>query len=164
MAKHVVGLVEEIPPGERKIVEIAGRSIGVFNVGGEFYALRNTCPHQGGPLCQGRLTGFVMARVPGEYSYSRRGEILRCPWHGWEFDVKTGQSWFDPVQTRVRAYAVTVESIVVEQESEPDAPDAKASGTDSLDHLTKGPYVAETYDVTVEKQAEKQVVVIEVPG
>src|SRR6187402_1381634 len=115
MAKYVVGAVEDIPPGERKIVEIAGRSIGVFNVGGEFYALRNTCPHQGGPLCQGQLTGFLMARVPGDYSYTRRGEILRCPWHGWEFDVKTGQSWFDPTQTRVRAYSVTVVTLKGEQ-------------------------------------------------
>jgi 3-phenylpropionate/trans-cinnamate dioxygenase ferredoxin subunit len=164
MAKHVVGLVEEIPPGERKIVEIGGRSIGVFNVGGEFYALRNTCPHQGGPLCQGRLTGFVMARVPGEYSYSRRGEILRCPWHGWEFDVKTGQSWFDPVQTRVRAYPVTVESVAIEQAGDTDASGTKEAGADNLDHLAKGPYVAETYDVTVEERAEQQIVVIEIPG
>jgi nitrite reductase/ring-hydroxylating ferredoxin subunit len=156
--------VEEIPPGERKIVEIGGRSIGVFNVGGEFYALRNTCPHQGGPLCQGRLTGFVMARVPGKYSYSRRGEILRCPWHGWEFDVKTGQSWFDPIQTRVRAYPVTVVTFAVPQKSDSGASDAKETGTDGLDHLAKGPYVAETYEVTVEERAERQVIIIEVPG
>ncbi|HEV8638476.1 MAG TPA: Rieske 2Fe-2S domain-containing protein, partial [Chloroflexota bacterium] len=48
--KHVVAAVDEIPPGGRKIVEVAGRSIGVFNLGGEFFALRNRCPHQGGPL------------------------------------------------------------------------------------------------------------------
>jgi nitrite reductase/ring-hydroxylating ferredoxin subunit len=159
MAKHVIGTVDEIPPGERKIVEIEGRSVGVFNVGGEFYALRNTCPHQSGPLCQGRLTGFLMARVPGEYSYTRRGEILRCPWHGWEFDVKTGQSWFDPVQTRVRAYPVTVEAMeangaVVENVTGNGGADAEV-----CDGLEKGPYVAETYDVSV----EKHFVVVEVP-
>ena len=159
MAKHVVGTVEEIPPGERKIVEIAGRSIGVFNVGGEFYALRNTCPHQGGPLCQGRLTGFVMARVPGEYTYTRRGEILRCPWHGWEFDVKTGQSWFDPVQTRVRAYPVTVETVETAEIDE----GATQTNGDPLAGLERGPYTAETYDVTLENRAEKQVIVIEIP-
>lgn len=157
MGKHVVAMVDEIPPGERKIVEVAGRSIGVFNVGGEFYALRNICPHQGGPLCEGRLTGFIMARVPGEYTYTRRGEIVRCPWHGWEFDVKTGQSWFDPVQTRVRAYPVTVETVTAGE-------GAAAAEADSLDGPQKGPYVAETYDVTVEDRAEKQVIVIEIPG
>ena len=131
MAKHVVGTVDEIPPGERKIVEVAGRSIGVFNVGGEFYALRNTCPHQGGPLCQGRVSGFLMARVPGEYSYTRRGEIVRCPWHGWEFDIKTGQSYCDPERIRTRTYPVEV-----------------ATGA----AVVAGPYVAETIPVSVEEK------------
>lgn len=140
MAKHVVATVDEIPPGQRKIIEIGGRSIGVFNVSGEFFALRNTCPHQGGPLCQGQLSGFLEARVPGEYRYTRKGEILRCPWHGWEFDVKTGQSWFDPARTRVRSYEVSVEN--------------NATG------LQKGPYTAETYPVSV----EQQYVVVHVPG
>lgn len=159
MAKHIIGTVDEIPPGERKIIEVAGRSIGVFNVGGEFYALRNTCPHQGGPLCQGRLTGFLTASVPGEYSYTRRGEILRCPWHGWEFDVKTGQSWFDPVQTRVRTYPVTVKSVEVGGEAE----GRYIADSELPDGLEKGPYVAETYDVTVEERAEKQFIIVEIP-
>ena len=82
MSRHVVVTVQEIPPGSRKIVEVGGREIGVFNIDGAFYAVRNRCPHQGGPVCEGYLTGFLKASVPGEYSYSRRGEILRCPWHG----------------------------------------------------------------------------------
>src|SRR6266542_265318 len=88
MAGYAVGTVGEIPPGTRKIVEVAGRSIGVFNVAGAFYAVRNRCPHQGGPLCQGQLSGIVVSPRPGEYEYVREGEILRCPWHGWEFDIK----------------------------------------------------------------------------
>ena len=103
MAKHIIGTVDEIPPGERKLVILEGREIGVFNVHGEFYALRNRCPHQGGALCKGRVSGFVTARVPGEYEYTRKGEILRCPWHGWEYDIKTGQSWVDPSSVRVRS-------------------------------------------------------------
>ncbi|MEZ4867563.1 MAG: Rieske (2Fe-2S) protein [Caldilineaceae bacterium] len=138
MPKHIIAPVAEFPPGERKVIEIAGRSIGIFNVKGDFYAIRNTCPHQGGPLCSGRLTGFVMATKPGEYTYTRRGEIVRCPWHGWEFDVKTGQSWFDPAKTRVRNYQVTVEHL------KPETLNAPAPG------LEPGPYVAETYPVTVE--------------
>ena len=77
MAKHVVAKVDEIPLGERKIVALNGRSIGVFNVQGTFYALRNRCPHQGGPLCEGQLSGFATAEVPGKYEYTRKGEILR---------------------------------------------------------------------------------------
>ena len=109
MATYVVATVDEIPPGQRKIVEVAGRTVGVFNLGGEFFALLSRCPHQGGPLCEGRLAGFVQSTTPGEYHYSRKGEILRCPWHGWEYDIRTGQSWFDPAQVRARAYKTKVE-------------------------------------------------------
>lgn len=128
---------------------MAGRSIGIFNVGGEFYALRNQCPHAGGPLCEGVLSGFVHSEVPGEYSYLRRGEILRCPWHQWEFDVKTGQSWFDPVKTRVRAYEVTFES---------GDPSATTNGELAEAGLEEGPFTAETYTVST----DEQYVVIEV--
>ena len=77
MGKHVVATVGDIPPGARKVVTIANRAIVVFNVGGEFFALRNACPHQGGPLCQGVLSGFAVPGAPGEYRYVREGEILR---------------------------------------------------------------------------------------
>lgn len=163
MPKHIVCTVDELPPGGRKVLEIAGRSIGVFNLGGEYFALRNRCPHQGGPLCQGRLTGFLMARVPGEYEYTRRGEILRCPWHGWEFDVRTGQSWFDPARTRVRTYPVSVEVAVGEATGGAEPIAAGDGHTQDAptpsEGLQKGPYVAETYPVTV----ERQYVVVEIP-
>ena len=109
MGKHVVGTVGEIPPGQRRIVELEGRSIGVFNVHGSLYALRNTCPHQGAPLCRGLITGLMLPSAPGVYEWTREGEIVRCPWHGWEFDITNGQSVFNPHRTRVRAYDVTVE-------------------------------------------------------
>ncbi len=141
MAKYVVATVDEIPPGGRKIVEIAGRSVGVFNVRGEYFALLNRCPHQGGPLCEGTLYGFLRSSSPGEYVYSRPGEILRCPWHGWEYDMRTGQSWFDPAHVRVRAYEVAVESGAALQVADP-----------GMAGLQKGPYVAETFPVSVEQQ------------
>lgn len=132
-AKHVVATVDEIPPGQRKIVMVNRRSIGVFNVGGEFYAIRNKCPHEGGPLCEGVLSGLVRSDRPGTYEYVRRGEILRCPWHQWEFDVTTGQSWFDPAKTRVQSYDASVET------------------GGSLDGYAKGPYEAETYRVEIDQ-------------
>jgi nitrite reductase (NADH) small subunit len=109
MAKHVIGTVAELPPGSRKIVEVEGRSVGVFNVGGTYYALRNSCPHQAGPLCQGSVKGMSTSTGPGHYDYVREGEILRCPWHGWEFDLTNGRSIFNPHRVRVRSYQVTVE-------------------------------------------------------
>jgi nitrite reductase/ring-hydroxylating ferredoxin subunit len=108
MRSVVVARAEEIAPGQRKIVEIGGRSIGVFNVGGDFYALRNRCPHQGGPLCEGMQFGALRSQLPGEYDYSGVGEIIRCPWHGWEFEITTGRSWFDPDKQRVRSYPAAV--------------------------------------------------------
>ena len=149
MPKYAVALVDEISPSGRKIVEVAGRSIGIFNIDGEFFALRNRCPHEGGPLCAGTLCGLVSSDRPGEYHYSRPGQILRCPWHGWEFDIRTGQSWFDPAKVRVRRYEVKVESGTALAE-----PDAPAPG------LERGPYTAETYPVSI----EQHYLVVDLPG
>ena len=129
MAKHVVAAVGDIPPGTRRLAQVNGRAIVVFNLGGEFFALHNRCPHRGGSLCQGRQTGLVESDGPGNYRYSRPGEIIRCPWHGWEFDIRTGQSWCDPTRVRARPYTVSVQP-----------------GT----RLVAGPYVAETVPVSVE--------------
>jgi 3-phenylpropionate/trans-cinnamate dioxygenase ferredoxin subunit len=127
----------------------------------------NRCPHQGGSLCSGRQSGVVTSSRPGEYATSRSGEIIRCPWHGWEFDLRTGQSWFDPRAVRVRRYDVTVEpgSVLID-EAEPAAPPPADPGTTpgevaaaggaeadaSMGGLAKGPYVAETYPVVVEQE------------
>ena len=129
MARHVIGPVDELPPGTRKFVTIDDRPIAIFNVDGAYFGILDRCPHQGGSLCEGILTGLIESDQPGEYRLSREGEILRCPWHGWEYDIRTGQSWCEPKRFRTRAYDVSVEA-----------------GTT----LVKGPYVAETIPVRVE--------------
>ncbi|MEM7129311.1 MAG: Rieske (2Fe-2S) protein [Chloroflexota bacterium] len=146
MTKHIVATIDEIPPGERKVLNVAGRPIGVFNIDGEFFALRNQCPHQGGPLCEGRLSGLIEAEKPGDFTYSRANEIVRCPWHGWEYDIRTGQSWVDPSQVRVRNYEVSVSD-----GAELTSPQASTGDTDSGERQ-KGPYMAETFDVSIEEQ------------
>ena len=95
----LAGSTAEIPPGARKILSLEGRpSIGVFNIRGRFYALKNTCPHQGAPLCLGAVTGTTVARprVVGspKLDWIREGEVITCPWHHWEFDIATGQTIF----------------------------------------------------------------------
>ena len=130
MGKHVVAPLEELPPGSRKLVTVKGRPIAVFNVGGELFALVDRCPHRGGSLCEGKLTGLVEAAEPGHYVYSRPGEILRCPWHGWEFDIRTGKSWCDPEKVKAKSYRVAVE------------PGGE---------LADGPYTLETFKVSVEQ-------------
>ncbi len=83
--KHVVASVDEIPPGGRKIVEVAGQSVGIFNVDGEFFALRNRCPHQRGPLCEGKLWGILEAHRPGSSSTRRGGRSWPAPGMGGSF-------------------------------------------------------------------------------
>lgn len=109
LERHVVGTVASLPPGSRVIVEVSGRSIGVFNVNGAYFAIRNSCPHQFAPLCAGNIVGTTLPSSPGEYVLGRRGEIIRCPWHGWEFEIATGKSIFNPHRMRVKSYDVQVE-------------------------------------------------------
>jgi len=110
----MVGRASEIPPGARKIVyPQPGPGIGVFNVDGRFYALKNTCPHMGAPLCEfGLLTGTTTARsTPDgrlEFEWIRENEILKCPWHSWEFDLTTGRTVF-PSRNRVASYEVSLD-------------------------------------------------------
>jgi 3-phenylpropionate/trans-cinnamate dioxygenase ferredoxin subunit len=106
---HRVCSVRDLPPGQRRIVEIGGRSIGVFNIDGSFHAIRNVCPHQLAPLCLGPVSGTTLPSKPNEFNYGLEGRIIRCPWHGWEFDITTGQSVFNPHKVRVKSYEVTVE-------------------------------------------------------
>lgn len=111
----VAGSVAEITPGNRKlIVPFRGRAgIGVFNVNGSYYALRNLCPHKQGPLCVGRVSGRVVAATPPstyapQLELVRDGEIIRCPWHLYEFEIATGRCLVDP-QLRVKTFPVAVE-------------------------------------------------------
>jgi nitrite reductase/ring-hydroxylating ferredoxin subunit len=131
MSRHVVAAADEIAPGQSKLVTVKGREIGIFNVGGAFYALLNRCPHEGGALCEGLVAGLPKSDGPGTYRVERKGELIRCPWHGWEFDIKTGQSYCDPEHVFVRTYNIDVEP---------------------GEALAKGPFVAETFKVTVEKE------------
>jgi nitrite reductase/ring-hydroxylating ferredoxin subunit len=96
MADHVVAETTDVPEGERLVVELEGREIGVFNVDGEYYAYTNWCAHQAGPCCEGPITGTSKARFDAEsleveLSWVKEGEILNCPWHGWEYDVTNGE-------------------------------------------------------------------------
>ncbi|WP_274653476.1 Rieske (2Fe-2S) protein [Paenibacillus humicola] len=117
MGRHVVCRVKDMMEGSRKIVVLEGRSIGIFHVKGEFYALKNSCPHQAAPLCVGTVTGMTLPSGPGEYLYGRDGEIVRCPWHGWEFDLLSGKSIYDPHRCLVKTYDVEVEKAEAESVS-----------------------------------------------
>jgi len=105
---YPVATLDEIPPGSRKLVEVEGRSIGVFNIHGQFVAVLNVCPHELAPVCRGRVSGTTLLSAPGEFCWGREGEILACPWHGWEFDLLTGRALADE-KKRLRLFPVSVE-------------------------------------------------------
>ena len=98
----------ELPPGTSTTVKAFGTTVAVFNVEGQVFALSNYCPHHGGPLCHGRISGAVLPSQPYEYRYGREGRVLTCPWHGWEFDIESGRTIFDP-SVRVKIYEARIE-------------------------------------------------------
>lgn len=110
--------VDELPPGSSRIVSVGRLSIGIYNVDGRLFALKNVCPHRGAPLCTGQWGGTMLPSEPNEYRYGREGLVLRCPWHHWEYDLATGQSLVDPERYRVKAYPVRVvgTTIIVDAE------------------------------------------------
>ena len=95
-----VATVDEVPAGQAKLVEVNGQEIALFNVGGSFHAIDNTCTHVGGPLCEGELAGVEVT----------------CPWHGAVFDVTSGQVLGPPAGSSVNRYNVRVDGPDVEIE------------------------------------------------
>jgi nitrite reductase/ring-hydroxylating ferredoxin subunit len=138
MTKHVVARVDEVPEGDHIVVEVAGRSIGIFRLDGEFHGLLNRCPHRQGPMCSGRVVSELFSDAPGTYRVDEHRRLIACPWHGWEFDIKTGRSYVDPQRIRIRRFPVHVEP---------------------GEHLVAGPYNAERVPV----RREGDYLVIETP-
>ena len=92
MASVRVGSASDVPAGQGRVIDAVGRSIALFNVGGTYYAIDNTCPHRGGPLGEGDL----------------EGTIAICPWHGWRWDVRTGANANNPA-IKMACFPVTVD-------------------------------------------------------
>ena len=92
MARVSVAATGEIPVGEGRVVDAAGKTLALFNVGGTYYAIDNGCPHRGGPLGEGDVDGALVA----------------CPWHGWRWDVTSGANANNPA-VRVACFPVTVD-------------------------------------------------------
>ena len=107
--ERVVALpLAELPPDTSTTVKAFGTTVAIFNVGGQIFAVGNNCPHHGGPLRHGRISGTTLPSQPYEYRYGREGRVLVCPWHGWEFDIESGRTMFDP-SMGVKTYEVRVE-------------------------------------------------------
>ncbi len=104
----VVCAASELPPGSKRIVQHGTSSIGVFNIAGTFHAIKNVCPHQGAPLCAGSVHATHRPSDVCEFDPAYAGRIIRCPWHGWEFDIITGKGLYD-AKSRIATYVCEVD-------------------------------------------------------
>lgn len=159
--QFVVGKTDDLGEGEGMLVTVANRSIGIFKVDGDFYGLMNKCPHLGGELCKGRLSGALISDGPGDYRYDRGTTLIMCPWHGWEYDVRTGQSYLNPKTPGARPYPVQVEGggeVCAEIDegrvgvADPERVPVRKSAPSpaGVAGRTPGPYLAETVSVSVD--------------
>lgn len=107
--EHDLGPVGNFKEGKPYGMQVGRRAVLLVRRGDRFFALRDACPHAGAALSGGRLTGLACVDHPdAEGSYGRMGEIIACPWHGWEFVLETGRCVADPDRWRVRTYPVKV--------------------------------------------------------
>ena len=93
MSRHHVGRLDDLTAGQLKLVEANGARLVLVRVRDEVFACSDECTHQGGPLSEGRLTGTRLA----------------CPWHGWMFDLRSGECLMPSRGGRVDTYPVTIE-------------------------------------------------------
>ncbi|WP_158912569.1 Rieske 2Fe-2S domain-containing protein [Caulobacter sp. S45] len=104
MPEYKVGPADIFADDERRIVACDDKEIGIFKLDGEFYGWHNLCPHQGGPVCTGRVMSRVLEIADAEgctrgQQYDDSQKHIVCPWHGYEFSIKTGSH---PGNARVR--------------------------------------------------------------
>lgn len=124
MKRWVVCSVEDLPRGSKRIITVGGREIGILNVEGRLFALNNLCPHAGAPLCLGDTTGTTQSTGPYQVRWVSDGQVIRCPWHGWEFDLESGRTISDPPRY-AKTYRIFVEDGIIVVE-------AKLGGTDEI--------------------------------
>ncbi len=101
MQSVAIGKAAAFPNPGRKVVEVDGIAVGVFCHNGKFTAYENVCPHMGGPVCQGKIIARVQELIAADktslgLAFSKDQTNVACPWHGYEFDIATGQHQGNP--------------------------------------------------------------------
>ena len=109
--RHLAGPSDGIPEHGRLVLDIGDRTVGIFRVGGKLFAYENTCPHMGGPVCQGLIIPAVREiindkQVSTGYAFDESEMRIVCPWHGYEFSIETGSH---PAKPSIRLKRVAVE-------------------------------------------------------
>ncbi|NGN42982.1 Rieske (2Fe-2S) protein [Mesorhizobium sp. CGMCC 1.15528] len=128
MPEHRIGKLEDFP--ERKVVpvEAGGKTIGVLRRGDDVHAFANRCPHHGAPMCRAQVSGTMRPSEPNQFVYDLDGLIVKCPWHAYEFDVRSGEAMGGIIRGRLFVYHCEVRhGEVFVQLRRPATPSLKAS-------------------------------------
>lgn len=105
-----IGPADGFTVDELKLVTVGRRELGVLRrADGKVHAVRNRCPHKGAPICKFPPTGTMLPGAPGTLEWGREGEILRCPWHGFEFSIESGTRPYMESNMRLRIYPARIE-------------------------------------------------------
>ncbi len=105
-----VGALADVPAGRFLMVDVHGRRVGVTRLpDGALRAVRDHCPHKGAEICRGQICGTSLPSAPGELVFGRAGEVLVCPWHGYEYDLVTGEQLYQEHPTRLLTLPVAVQ-------------------------------------------------------
>jgi nitrite reductase/ring-hydroxylating ferredoxin subunit len=102
----------ELTANGRLAIQAFGTTIALFDVGGAVFAVSNHCPHRGGPMCHGRISGAVLPSEPYDVVYGLEDRVVTCPWHRWQFQLETGEALFDPLM-QIPTYDVEVNDCTV---------------------------------------------------
>lgn len=92
MTLHFVANLDQLEEGKPSVLSVKGRTIGLIKMKDKVYAIRNVCPHKGAPVCRGTVGGTMLPSEPSTFIFGMENQVLKCPWHGWEFDLESGAS------------------------------------------------------------------------
>jgi nitrite reductase (NADH) small subunit len=109
VALHFVTELDALKDAQPVIFEIQGRSIGIIRNKDTVYAVRNVCPHKRAPVCKGLVRGTMLPSEPSMFVFGLEGQVLQCPWHGWEFNLDTGETLCATPGKRVTKYPVSIQ-------------------------------------------------------
>ena len=104
-----VGALSTFDAGVMRIVQVGRWQVGILRGADDVvHAVLNICPHKGAPVCRGTVGGTMLPSAPGELIFANDGKVLKCPWHGYEFDIETGASLFGITRGKLRKFPAEV--------------------------------------------------------
>lgn len=101
-----IGHADDYPPGTCRLVTVGEHDVGIYNIEGDYYGIRNYCPHMGAPVCKGNVGGTMLPSGVSEYVYGLEGKVVHCPWHQWGFYIPTGRALFGIDRSRLVCHTV----------------------------------------------------------